>query len=686
MVILPFSQPATGRTCQRRAPQYRACSSGTKFDESAQRCVAAANVDCLQAALARPDPAATCSGGPTPDGTCGAGRPGNYCCWAGQCCSLYGICGWTPSHCDVNNGCQVGYGNCTGVLRDPRCFFNFDGTCGSGGKGACCGSGLCCSAASICGNSPAHCSIQKGCQQQYGACSGTTASPSPRPSSSPALSPGPSPSPAPKSPSPSPSPSPQPGSPSPPPSPRPPGAVLPAGPLLVGYYESWSDPGAASGAAMDLSKLPGYVNMVMLSFARPDCNYTRGARISSQEQWWAATGLLFNSPLPVVADAVRLLKSGRPNTRVLLSVGGSDFTNFAALNVQCLAALVADLGLDGVDIDYEVQTSCTAAAGKVSCTTDAEMVAVAAALRAAFPAGRYILATATGATSMYGEGVFANAQPTWSSSKGQGLAMARSAAGQALDLVTIMAYLIGQALDLVTIMAYLIGDVSTSGFDWREAYRAHKAIWRSQAVAIGIMVPPEVWGNHVLTLPEVQQRAAYAQQQAAGSQFGIMLWSLQLSTGCPNPRQIMQAACSVYGMAGCEADLPFSLQRICGNSSQAGSSPQPGCPGGTAGSGCGAWQGLGICCPAGQCCSMYGFCGTGSSYCDTSLGCQAGYGSCSGTPLPAGCAGINPNGRCGSSQGGFCCSIGNCCSAGGWCGSSADHCGSGCQQGYGKCN
>jgi hypothetical protein len=72
------------------------------------------------------------------------------------------------------------------------------------------------------------------------------------------------------------------------------------------------------------------------------------------------------------------------------------------------------------------------------------MVAVAAALRAAFPAGRYILATATGATSMYGEGDFAAARPTWSSSKGQDLAMARSPAGQQLDLVTIMAYLIGE--------------------------------------------------------------------------------------------------------------------------------------------------------------------------------------------------------------------------------------------------
>jgi hypothetical protein len=108
-------------------------------------------------------------------------------------------------------------------------------------------------------------------------------------------------------------------------------------------------------------------------------------------------------------------------------------------------------------------------------------------------------------------------------------------------------------------------------------------------------------GNHVLTLPEVADRASYAQQQAGGSQAGVMLWSLQLSTGCPNPSQILQAACTTYGMAGCDVNLHFAKQRICSNSSQPPSSPQPGCSGGLAGSSCGAWAGLGICCPAGMC-------------------------------------------------------------------------------------
>lgn len=38
----------------------------------------------------------------------------------------------------------------------------------------------------------------------------------------------------------------------------------------------------------------------------------------------------------------------------------------------------------------------------------------------------------------------------------------------------------GQALDFVSIMAYLAGDKSNTGFDWAEAYRAHRFYWPTQ--------------------------------------------------------------------------------------------------------------------------------------------------------------------------------------------------------------
>ncbi|KAK3390162.1 carbohydrate-binding module family 18 protein [Podospora didyma] len=62
----------------------------------------------------------------TVDGTCGTtanGKNGYRCPPApgATCCSAAGFCGNTTDHCDVNNGCQAGFGTCTGV-KGPKLF------------------------------------------------------------------------------------------------------------------------------------------------------------------------------------------------------------------------------------------------------------------------------------------------------------------------------------------------------------------------------------------------------------------------------------------------------------------------------------------------------------------------------------------------------------------------------------
>eukprot|EP00833_Pecoramyces_ruminatium_P004969 jgi/Orpsp1_1/1179001/evm.model.c7180000067530.1 len=100
-------------------------------------------------------------------------------------------------------------------------------------------------------------------------------------------------------------------------------------------------------------------------------------------------------------------------------------------------------------------------------------------------------------------------------------------------------------------------------------------------------------------------------------------------------------------------------------------------------------------CPSGKCCSKYGYCGTSSAYCGK--GCQSEFGQCNGsstitvtktstkttstkTSYPT-----STNDRCGAKFGTRCRS-GYCCSKHNWCGKSKDHCGSGCQSEFGKCN
>ncbi|KAF4466767.1 chitin binding [Fusarium albosuccineum] len=84
----------------------------------------------------------------------------------------------------------------------------------------------------------------------------------------------------------------------------------------------------------------------------------------------------------------------------------------------------------------------------------------------------------------------------------------------------------------------------------------------------------------------------------------------------------------------------------------------------------------------GNCCSWYGYCGSSDEYCGT--GCDADFGSCK---PPEGEVHDTTNGLCGSALKATCSNYGKkkCCSAYGYCGNTSDHCGSGCQEGFGEC-
>ena len=124
---------------------------------------------------------------PRSDGRCGkefggatCDPNGNY----GGCCSAWGHCGSTPTHCLVSNDCQNG---CTDddantaispssensnapTSTDPSATsFRSDGRCGKEFGGATCDPngnyGGCCSGPwGQCGSTPTHCLVAEGCQ------------------------------------------------------------------------------------------------------------------------------------------------------------------------------------------------------------------------------------------------------------------------------------------------------------------------------------------------------------------------------------------------------------------------------------------------------------------------------------------------------------------------------------------
>ncbi len=301
------------------------------------------------------------------------------------------------------------------------------------------------------------------------------------------------------------------------------GAGGATGMLFVGYFQSWSEMWQPT-----LPAVPGYVNVVNLSFMQPDTTYVAGSGSTT------GTGLNFPYDGPTLKMAIAKLHSSQPGTKVMVSVGGATYTNWASFAPTAVAAFVSDFGLDGVDLDYEpASPNCSSSGGVVSCPSDSEYVSVVTSMRAAMPSPSW-LSIAAFSVGAYGEGNWANATPA-SPSTGIALAVLKnSTASAALDLVNVMSYDASDAYDPVQALA---------------AYQ----YYFSGRVAMGIEVPNEAWGGHVETLMQVDTLAA-AVKSSHGA--GLMLWSMQKpSDTSTTTQQFATEMCTQLGLSNCSAPL-----------------------------------------------------------------------------------------------------------------------------------
>ncbi len=124
------------------------------------------------------------------DGTCGQDHGLRSCAglW-GNCCSRGGQCGTGPAYCGLF-ACQEG--DCD-RWKDPPLPegtpWTPDGTCG-GVEGYRCSHdvGRCCNANGICGENPADCFVERGCQPAFGICASSDSPTDPASDSIPARS------------------------------------------------------------------------------------------------------------------------------------------------------------------------------------------------------------------------------------------------------------------------------------------------------------------------------------------------------------------------------------------------------------------------------------------------------------------------------------------------------------------
>lgn len=116
------------------------------------------------------------------------------------------------------------------------------------------------------------------------------------------------------------------------------------------YFPTWSenldwDKGAGKSK---LALVEECINYITLSFLRPDTEYND---INGPMNTLFYDGEI---PLTRLKEEIKASKDNYPGNRVVLaSTGGEIGGNFPKVNYDALVNGVSDLGLDGIDIDYE---------------------------------------------------------------------------------------------------------------------------------------------------------------------------------------------------------------------------------------------------------------------------------------------------------------------------------------------
>lgn len=303
---------------------------------------------------------------------------------------------------------------------------------------------------------------------------------------------------------------------------------------FLAYHASWFEPPAAVAQDTTLARIPGFIDLVALAFARPDLVYEGGLDL-------ARTGLEYRYSGMVLRDSIRLLKQRNPRTRVIISVGGSGWSNgWHRFDEHALARLVRDLEADGVDLDFEPKDPgcATAKSGRIVCASYEEWIDLITRIRAVMP--RPLLLTVPAwSVGAYGEGRFAAEAPRspWTGSM---LGVLRSPAAREIDLVSVMAYDAGPL------------------YDAERAFAAYRAVWKGKLLH-GIAVRPVDPASPVVSVVDVGRRMNAVRRDPHGGAMLYALRSCAPEANCPpgeTEEALARAICLGLSLDGCDAVVP----------------------------------------------------------------------------------------------------------------------------------
>jgi hypothetical protein len=273
--------------------------------------------------------------------------------------------------------------------------------------------------------------------------------------------------------------------------------------VFFGYYPSWSDNWFSSNdwagnalsddgvlVASKLARVPGTYTHISLSFAQPNFSWTAG------QNTWTGSGLNFNASPRDIKRAIDVLHSR--GIKVMLAVGGATYNEWAALaaegsagsgaKITALRAIQADLGLDGLEIDYEIT-------GSASLKT--EYANVIKAMRIA--AGSNKLALAAWSTGADCTSETANAGVA--ACNGRTSFWGGSAGRERLVFEGNNPLVNPAQVDYINIMSY---DAQTEHYDGVTAWKLYRDLFPSTTVvSIGLETAPEGWAGGMLVVNNV---------------------------------------------------------------------------------------------------------------------------------------------------------------------------------------
>lgn len=275
------------------------------------------------------------------------------------------------------------------------------------------------------------------------------------------------------------------------------------------YFTTWSSRWTSDINSFDLNNLPKKypgLTMVLISFCKPDLSYTKGQNTFSN------TGLEFSHDFSLVRQAVSNLQ--KAGVSVILSVGGGAYwSGTKGVNAPALAALVSDLNLDGIDIDWEHNLA-----------HDYELTQAIQIIRPIIP-GK-LLGFAGWSTGAF---------PPQGTYQGMCIHAMRNA---------------GHLVDFINIMAYDAGP--PSDYDPRKAIDAYASLYGG-ALYLGFLVGAPGWGGYILSMNDVVQNATFLKQK--GSKHGAFLWS-DNKQGTPSDVQVISKCREIFTSPASSPSLP----------------------------------------------------------------------------------------------------------------------------------